>query len=121
MVNRINKAQQNHIDNGDAPLHYARRACTHTQNTRSVASNPEKQLIRRLQAVDFSLYDTILYLDAYPECKKAMARYQHLLRERETIVTQLSEINIPISNMRNNSDSWNWIDSPWPWELDANT
>ena len=79
-----------------------------------------KQLFGRLQAVDFALVDTILYLDVYPHCHKAMSYYRELLGEREKLLAKLKEAGAPLNNMSNFADSWRWTDAPWPWELEAN-
>lgn len=77
-------------------------------------------LKKRLQKIEFSLVDTILYLDAYPECKAAMAHYRKLLEERDALVSKLNSQGVPMTAMSNYSDSWNWTDAPWPWEYSAN-
>ena len=81
-----------------------------------------RSLCQKLKKIDFSLIDTILYLDAYPECKKALAYYHKLKAEREMIIDMLSKkCNTPITNLNNSSeDSWNWVEQPWPWDPSAN-
>ena len=83
-------------------------------------SNSQSQLMNKLRKIDFALVDTILYLDAYPHCKTAMEYYKKLLSERKMILEKLEANGIPLTAMSNYSDSWNWTDSPWPWEYDAN-
>ena len=78
------------------------------------------QLMNNLRKVDFALVDTVLYLDAYPHCKAAMEYYKKLLKERAVILEKLEKSGMPLTAMSNYSDSWNWIDSPWPWEFEAN-
>lgn len=81
-----------------------------------------QKLKQRLQTVDFSLIETVLYLDAYPDSCEALGYYHKLKKEREMIVEALSNsCNMPITCFDNvSTDSWNWIDSPWPWEQAAN-
>jgi hypothetical protein len=80
----------------------------------------KKQMINKLQKIDFSIVDTLLYLDAYPTCTKAKARYDQLLRERADILEKLFEMGIPLTNMSVSAEGWNWTDGPWPWEYAAN-
>lgn len=80
----------------------------------------QSQLMNRLRKVDFALADTILYLDAYPQCKAAMEYYKKLLGERAVLLEKLSQNGMPLTAMSNYSDSWNWTDSPWPWEYEGN-
>ena len=74
----------------------------------------------RLQQVDFALAETILYLDTYPHCKEALSYYHKLLEAREKIMHEY-QVHAPVTALGNTShDSWDWIDSPWPWQHDAN-
>lgn len=81
-----------------------------------------KQLMRELQAVDFSMVETILYLDAYPESSEALAHYHRLHEERERILGAMQAKGCsPVTAMDSHSRSeWSWVDGPWPWEPDAN-
>ena len=82
--------------------------------------NTHKAILSKLQAVDFSLVDVVLYLDAYPNCKKAIEYYHKLLAEKEMLTKKLTEMGIPINNMSNAGEHWKWTDGPWPWEYEAN-
>ena len=81
-----------------------------------------QKLKKQLQAIDFSIVETVLYLDVYPHCQKALAHYHSLLGERAELAAKLAEeCQMPITHLENASkDSWDWINNPWPWELDAN-
>ena len=50
-----------------------------------------KSLLRELQLLDFSIYDTVLYLDAYPESKEALDYYRTLVQERRALAEQYTE------------------------------
>lgn len=78
--------------------------------------------IRQLQMLDFSLTDTVLYLDAYPTSQEALAHYHSLLSRRDALrQTLAAECHMPMTALENAStDSWHWINGPWPWELCAN-
>lgn len=81
-----------------------------------------KSLQRRLQTVEFSMYDTMLYLDIYPECKEALAYYDKLSKERGKLRETLArKCRRPMSAHENDgADGWDWIASPWPWDISAN-
>ena len=92
-----------------------------TAPTTPNVSNDCKALMKKLQSIDFSIIDTVLYLDAYPERKKAMAYYNKLLLERAALRKTLAEkCRRPMSSFENGSDNWDWISSPWPWDVSAN-
>lgn len=114
MVNRINRGMNNNE-------RFSCPSCNTPQNARRNSCNSgDNYLLKKLQMIDFSLVDTILYLDAYPHCQKALCHYRKLLDERATILAKLDEAGIPVTSMSNTSDTWKWTDSPWPWEYDAN-
>ena len=75
-------------------------------------------LLRKIQEIDFSLYETVLYLDAYPECHEALAYYHALLTQRKGVVAQYEREIGPLTAFSNSSQtSWDWIKSPWPWQI----
>lgn len=88
----------------------------------TVPSNACKALLSRLQALDFSIVDTVLYLDAYPDCREALSHYHKLLSERDALLRELAEkCRMPMTSFANASrDAWDWTGGPWPWEADAN-
>jgi spore coat protein JB len=79
-------------------------------------------LLRRLQVLDFSIVDTVLYLDAYPHSAEALAHYRKLTAERGELIRKLSEdCHRPMTTLDNgNGDAWHWTDGPWPWDPSAN-
>ena len=79
----------------------------------------ETSLSRRLQAIDFALQDTILYLDAYPDNAEALEYYHSLLGARAGILAARPK-NLPLTAYDNTGATWDWVKSPWPWEVDAN-
>ncbi len=86
-------------------------------NNRRSANNGEA-LLQRLRQVDFALCDTILYLDAYPGCRKALAHYHTLLEIKKQLMTEYEASYGPVTAFGNASKTdWSWTDTPWPWEL----
>lgn len=81
-----------------------------------------KAMLRRLQTVEFTLTDIMLYLDIYPECSKALAYYNKLLEERASLRHSLAvKCKRPTTAFENaGADSWDWTASPWPWDPSAN-
>ena len=76
------------------------------------------KLLMRIQEIDFSIYETALYLDVYPDCREALAYYHTLLEARETLICEYERMFGPITMLGNKSTtSWDWINSPWPWQM----
>ena len=77
--------------------------------------------LQNLRALDFAIQETVLYLDAYPECKQALEYYHILIQQRNEELALHESTCGPIT-MYGNTDrtEWKWVKSPWPWEVDAN-
>ena len=79
--------------------------------------NNGEQLLNKIRQVDFAIYDTVLYLDAYPHCRKALAYYNKLLEMRSKLYAEYEAKYGPITAYGNVSkESWDWTATPWPWE-----
>lgn len=79
------------------------------------------RLLRRIQAVDFALYETVLYLDGHPKNKKALAFYCKHRDMAKALREEFETKYGPLGITGNQSDcSWHWVDQPWPWEKEAN-
>ncbi len=80
-------------------------------------SNNQSQLLDEIRQVDFAIYETALYLDAYPESYEAMALYQSLVEAAKKLKA-LYEKSAPLTMYGNTrSTSWDWVKTPWPWEV----
>ena len=81
----------------------------------------KRAMQRRLKAIDFCIADTVLYLDAYPDSREALAYYHKLMGERTRLAERLAEGHSPLTSWDNTcTEHWDWISGPWPWEAAAN-
>ena len=90
------------------------------KNEGSGNMNDQKKLYKLIQAYSFVIYETALYLDGHPNCKKALEHYRKY-REKLTEVTGIYEEKYgPLSIMGQDScgNTWKWVKTPWPWEYD---
>lgn len=77
--------------------------------------------LRKIQEIDFALYETVLYLDAYPDSKEALSYYHSLLSMRARLVAEYERSVSPLTPFSNAStSSWDWVKGPWPWHYEAN-
>ncbi len=84
-------------------------------------NNAGKQILDKIRMIDFSIYETVLYLDAYPDDCEAMAYYHQLIHQRKSLIEEYERKVGPMTVCGNlSSNTWNWIKSPWPWEYEAN-
>lgn len=79
------------------------------------------ELLRRLAAEDFVLYEVALYLDAYPANKKALAYYDQHLKSAKALRAEYERAFGPLSHSAcEGGTTWQWVEGPWPWEKEAN-
>ena len=79
-----------------------------------------KKLMEQIRAVDFALYETILYLDVYPHSCDALETYRKLKTQSEALHAEYEASCAPLTALGNQSDtSWDWMSKPFPWEYDA--
>lgn len=78
-------------------------------------------VLQKLQEIDFALYETVLYLDAYPDDRDALEYYLSLLPMRAKLAAEYESRYAPITafSSRGNA-SWDWVKAPWPWQYEAN-
>lgn len=78
-------------------------------------------LLKKIQEYSFALYDTILFLDAYPDNRTALENYRKYKKVYEEAAA-LYEANYGPLTIKGVQcpDKWTWATDPWPWELAAN-
>lgn len=79
-----------------------------------------ERLMDQIRAVDFALYETILYLDVYPHSCDALETYHKLKAQKEALHREYEAAHGPLTAFGNQSETtWDWINQPFPWEYDA--
>ncbi|MBQ2118721.1 MAG: spore coat protein CotJB [Clostridia bacterium] len=84
------------------------------------ASVTKKGLLEALQAVDFAMVETQLYLDAYPDSAEALEYFYRMRDESDRLTAEYEKRYGPVTPMANEGERWKWIDGPWPWEAGGN-
>ena len=79
-----------------------------------------RRIMDQLRAVEFAITETVLYLDAYPDCREAMEQYRKLVTERDRLVGAYESQCGPLTMYGNAKNGWEWTEGPWPWEAEAN-
>ena len=79
--------------------------------------NERQVLLKKIKEYDFSLKELDLYLDTHPNCRKALALFAKYKALREKAVSEYTQRFGPLTPEQNsNTEHWDWIDDPWPWE-----
>ena len=78
-------------------------------------------LLKRLQSYGFAAHDMLLYLDTHPNDTKAFRMFKDLVGKTKELKAEYEKMYGPLTAFATaNSATFNWLDSPWPWEKEAN-
>ena len=77
-----------------------------------------KTLLQNIRAIDLAILDSGLYLNAY-HSDEAFSYFQALCDERASLAEIYIKNFAPLVKCDACHES-KWIDTPWPWELEAN-
>lgn len=77
------------------------------------------QMLQEIQAINFALLETVLYLDTHPESRVVLDKHNELARRLNRLTDQYQKEYGPLYPSYEDADyPWSWIDSPWPWEIE---
>ena len=78
-------------------------------------------LLKQVQSYNFAAYDMLLFLDTHPDDKKAFNIFKELVKKLKSLIAEYETNYGPLSAFSSAMGSdFNWLDSPWPWEREAN-
>lgn len=75
------------------------------------------KLKHEIMALDFALADLKLYLNTHPDCVKSIGLFNSIVEKRKVLFDTYQSLYGPlIAEMYSGSEgSWDWVESPWPW------
>lgn len=77
------------------------------------------EMLKEIQALDFTAFDFNLYLDTHPNDQRALADYSRAIHESECVKKIYIANYGPLMAEDNvNQACWRWIEEPWPWEIE---
>lgn len=83
--------------------------------------NKQAQALNKLQSYNFAAYDLLLYLDTHPDDKPAFNMFKELVAKFKELKAAYQKSYGPLTAYDSAmSSSFDWINSPWPWEKEAN-
>lgn len=74
------------------------------------------ELLKQIMIADFALHETALFLDTHPKNSKALAYYRKMQERREELAERFRKEFGPLTYYEVKSSTWNWTDTPWPWQ-----
>lgn len=80
-------------------------------------TNREK-LLHDIMSLNFAVNDLVLYLDTHPCDKRAICMHNEYSKKAVALIEEYQKLYGPLT-VNFTSDTWDWLESPWPWERGA--
>ena len=84
-----------------------------SQNTLS-----KDEILHEIMALNFAINDLALYLNTHPQDTNAIKMHCEYSRKQISLTEEYQRLYGPLT-INFMSDTWDWIDEPWPWERGA--
>ena len=78
----------------------------------------QKKLLKEIMALNFAINDLALYLDTHPNDTNAIRMHCEYSEKQIAKAAEYQRLYGPLT-INFMSDTWDWIDEPWPWERGA--
>lgn len=75
------------------------------------------EMLKEIMALDFSILDLCLFLDTHPMEQKALALHNEYVLKVGKLKEKYQEKYALLTQEHLSSCPWEWIESPWPWEI----
>ena len=81
----------------------------------------KQEKLFEIQKYNFCAYDLLLYLDTHPDDKKAFCMFREIVEKLKKLKSEYESQYGPLEAYNAAAfGSFKWLDSPWPWEREAN-
>lgn len=81
----------------------------------------KQEKLFEIQKYNFCAYDLLLYLDTHPDDKKAFCMFREIVEKLKKLKCEYESQYGPLEAYNAAAfGSFKWLDSPWPWEREAN-
>lgn len=79
----------------------------------------QRQMRRRMNALEFSMLELALYLDTHPDDQKALQMRCQMQREAADLRRQYEQQCGSWVVTQNDVEGpcWSWVKNPWPWDF----
>ena len=84
-----------------------------------MTNNNQKEMLKRIMAEQFTAVELNLYLDTHPHDKKALHFYNETVERLDCLKADYTDEFGPLTNFGfcPSRYPWQWIEEPWPWEI----
>ncbi|MCT4595906.1 MAG: spore coat protein CotJB [Anaeromicrobium sp.] len=78
----------------------------------------QSSMLKKLMEMSFVLLEISLYLDTHPHDKRALAIHNNVSIQHKNLRDKYTDMYGPLSISDENKDTWQYIQTPWPWDYD---
>lgn len=84
------------------------------------SSSNRRNLLRKIQEVEFACVELNLFLDTHPDNEQALCDYNRFTEELMNLKNMFEIKYGPLTNYGGSPSRfpWQWIEEPWPWQED---
>ena len=75
------------------------------------------ELMKKIDSLDFARHEAQLFLDTHPDCKAALDYFNRTTDMLEELRTKYQDSYGPLVATASGTESYRWVDGPWPWQL----
>jgi hypothetical protein len=76
------------------------------------------RLLNKISAVQFAALELHLFLDTHPSDEDAMKKQAEYKSKFNVLTKEFEEKFGPLRITSSVSNQWEWVNSPWPWEIE---
>ncbi len=83
----------------------------------------QDNMLTKLMELDFISLDLGLFLNTHPDNREAIDSYNQVITAADALRLKFEEAYGPLCSFRSyaaDTQKWEWIDNPWPWQKEAN-
>jgi spore coat protein JB len=83
------------------------------------ANNNQQAMLLEIQRLQFAAIELNLYLDTHPDDQQALMSYNSIVPQLKQRIASYEQLCGPLFHfgMSASQQSWQWINSPWPWDM----
>ncbi len=78
----------------------------------------KQSLLHEIMSLNFAVNDLVLYLDTHPQDTRAINKHNEYSEKVIELTEKYQRLYGPLT-VNFTSETWDWIDEPWPWERGA--
>ena len=77
-----------------------------------------RSLLHEIMSLNFAVNDLVLYLDTHPTDSREINLHNEYSEKVIELTERYQRMYGPLT-VNFSSETWDWIDEPWPWERGA--